>query len=70
MLSSANPAVRAVQFWAALQGALQVGKLSRINPELFDGAKLGMDTALTMLRGWGADPDALQAALTRVDSKT
>lgn len=61
-LSDGLGVVRAVQYWAALQGVLQINKLSRINPEMFDVNVLGMDTAKTMLLGWGADPKAVAAA--------
>jgi hypothetical protein len=61
-LSAGDGAQRAVQYWAALQGALQVGKLERISPSLFNGEALGLDTARTLLLGWGADPKALALA--------
>jgi AcrR family transcriptional regulator len=61
-LSAGDGAQRAVQYWAALQGALQIGKLERISPALFNGEAVGLDTARTLLLGWGADPDALARA--------
>jgi AcrR family transcriptional regulator len=62
VLSDGNGAVRAVQYWSALQGALQVGKLERIAPDLIQTQRLAMDTAETLLRGWGADVEALAVA--------
>ncbi|MGD8859748.1 MAG: helix-turn-helix domain-containing protein [Myxococcales bacterium] len=59
VLRPGDAASRAIQYWTALQGVLQTGKLSRIAPGLFDVERLGMDSAETLLRGWGADPDAL-----------
>lgn len=73
VLSEGDGAARAVQVWTALQGVLQTGKLARIAPDLFDVERLGMNSAETLLLGWGADPDALAKArtlLTTVDTST
>jgi AcrR family transcriptional regulator len=60
-------AVRSIQYWTALQGALYASKLGRLNPELFHPWKLGMNTAETLLRGWGAAPEALDEARGLLD---
>ena len=54
--------IRAVQFWAALQGLVQTAKLDRLAPGLFDAVKLGMESAATLLLGWGAQEATLSAA--------
>ena len=69
ILSEGSAIVRAVQYWAALQGVLQVNKLARINPDMFDLNILGMDTARTMLLGWGADAKALSEAVAQLTAK-
>ncbi|MDH5673026.1 MAG: TetR/AcrR family transcriptional regulator [Myxococcales bacterium] len=67
VLSPGDGAGRAVQYWTALQGLLQTGKLARIAPELFDVPRLGADSARALLLGWGADPDALERARALLD---
>ncbi|MFT3923975.1 MAG: TetR/AcrR family transcriptional regulator [Myxococcales bacterium] len=53
---------RAVQFWAALQGLIQAGKLGRLAPTLFESYTLGMNSAETLLVGWGAQREAVMRA--------
>jgi hypothetical protein len=67
-LAVGRPAIRAIQYWNALQGTLQVGKLARLNPGLFDLKALGSDTAKTLLLGWGAPAQPLERALALFES--
>jgi len=53
---------RATIFIAAPLGVLQLEKLGRIDPERFQTQRLAEQTALALLRGWGADPLLLAAA--------
>lgn len=59
-----SSSTRAVQYWAALQGLVQAGKLARLSPELFDVANLGAASAEALLLGWGAAPAQLEHART------
>jgi AcrR family transcriptional regulator len=56
---------RAVMLWAALQGVVQLGKLTRV-PHALDGAlapaQLAAQLTHDLLRGWGASAAALTAA--------
>lgn len=61
-LKAGKPTTRAVQYWAALQGLLQAGKLKRLAPGLFDSGSLGMASAHALLLGWGAQKETLLAA--------
>jgi hypothetical protein len=68
-LQPGEPQLRAVLYWAALQGTLQTNKLARIAPGLFDARRMGMGTAETLLRGWGAPPKALERARALVGAE-
>jgi AcrR family transcriptional regulator len=57
---------RTVQYWAALHGMAITSKLRRLNADLFRADALGMNTAETLLLGWGAPPDALATAAQRM----
>jgi AcrR family transcriptional regulator len=70
VLVGGQPAHRAVQYWAALQGMIQTGKLARINPDLFHVVTLGVDSATTLLRGWGAPAEALERAAVHLAEDT
>ena len=57
---------RAVTYYAALQGVLQLQKLSRLQPGLLDHEKLVREVSVTLLRGWGAEQQALDEAQKRL----
>jgi AcrR family transcriptional regulator len=45
---------RTIEWVAALAGVLQVSNLARLDSERFDGVRLGIAHAQTLLCGWGA----------------
>lgn len=49
---------RTVQLWAALQGAVQLDKLSRFDATLFSATTVGAGLVESVLVGWGAQPHA------------
>lgn len=55
--------VRTLAWLVALNGALLVDGLATGMPTT--GARLGQEITLTLLRGWGAEPEALDAAVAR-----
>lgn len=59
---------RVVTWAAAVGGVLQVSRLDVYDAELFDGDRLARELSLDLLRAWGADRDALAAAVARVDA--
>ena len=68
-LGAGDAAERTAIFWSALHGALLLGKLNRLAPRdaahpngLFHAPTLGRATARTLLSGWGASADDLDAA--------
>lgn len=56
---------RTIQYWAALHGMAMTSKLRRLNQDLFQVDALGMNSAETLLLGWGAPPRALATAKER-----
>ena len=58
---------RTIVLAAALNGVLQVGKLSRWDAELLDAARLARLLIDDLLTGWGADADHLAAAHAIID---
>lgn len=54
---------RVLCFWTALHGAAQLHKLQRFGAGLPTVEDLGLESAQTLLRGWGAEPRQLSAAL-------
>ncbi len=58
---------RVVTWAAAVAGVLQVSHLSAYDAELFDGKRLARQLSYDLLDAWGADPDKMAAAITRVD---
>ena len=67
-LSQGNPGYRAVQFWLAVHGPLQTAKLARLGTGLFSPRELGIDSAATLLRGWGADPRIVDAICQEIEA--
>jgi AcrR family transcriptional regulator len=63
-LCSGSGRDRALLYWASIQGALQLDKLSRLDPDRFDPRRLVPSLASVLLRGWGASESRLDAALT------
>jgi AcrR family transcriptional regulator len=59
---------RTVVLLATINGVLAVDNLARVDPDLFDGRRLALDTLPVLLLGWGADPDALTRAGRPVDA--
>jgi AcrR family transcriptional regulator len=56
-------AERAMILFSSFHGALQLRKQARMMPNLFHVDRMAFETARLLLRGWGADADALAAAL-------
>src|SRR5690606_6453348 len=67
-LPDGSSSARAVQYWAALQGLLQSGKLARLAPGLFDVENLGLLSAEALLIGWGAQREHVAEARALMDS--
>ena len=55
---------RTLVLWSSLQGAAQLGKLSRFAKERFDARRLGRIAAESLLRGWGAAAAELERAFS------
>ena len=53
---------RAVVLWAAAHGSLQLARLGRLGLPAFMPREIASNAATTLLRGWGAEPAALEAA--------
>lgn len=60
-LSAGNSRERAVQLWAALQGAVSLGKLARFDANLFSAQSVGGQLLENLFVAWGAAPSPLQA---------
>jgi AcrR family transcriptional regulator len=58
---------RAVIWASALSGVLQTDDLEHYAPDLFGHARLALRANLDLVRGWGADRDALADAIRTVD---
>ncbi len=61
-LAVGAPMARAVMYWSALQGVLQLKKLERFDPNNLATEQLAPALAVTLLRGWGAETAALEQA--------
>jgi AcrR family transcriptional regulator len=57
---------RTVVLAASLNGVLLLDHVARVDPELFDGRRLAVSLVEDLLRGWGADPQAVADAIRRV----
>lgn len=57
---------RTVVLAASLNGVLLLDHVARVDPELFDGRRLAVSLVEDLLRGWGADPQAIADAIRRV----
>ena len=58
---------RTLVLWSALQGAAQLGKISRFEPKRFDATRLGREALRALLMGWGAKSSELDRALATPD---
>jgi len=65
-LHSGPPAERAMAFWGALHGVLQLRKMTRFAGDMFPVDVLAGEVTATLLRGWGADGHLLDAATEAV----
>lgn len=59
---------RTITFAAALSGVLGIGKLDRWDVDLLDGRRLGLAFVDDLLRGWGAQDDALAHGHAVIDA--
>ncbi len=66
--SAGDPMARTVTLVAALNGVLQVSRLSHLDPALLDGERLAAALVDDLLTGWGADLGALALAHAHVDA--
>jgi AcrR family transcriptional regulator len=62
-LEPGDTAVRTVLLWGSTDGLMQLGKLGRFDPELFRTQALCAEMMRGLLRGWGARPPEVEAAL-------
>jgi AcrR family transcriptional regulator len=67
-IEEGNALRRALLLWGGLQGTLELRKLGRFEPEPFHPEALLADLARTLLRGWGARPDEIDAALEMLET--
>lgn len=67
-LQPADAMERTIVLAAALNGVLQVGKLSRWDPDLLDGPRLARVLVDDLLAGWGAEPALLAEAHAVIDA--
>ena len=63
-MSQGDAGARLLMSWNASRAVLQLAKLSTFDPKRFDNSILFYETNLTLMRGWGADADAVSAAWT------
>lgn len=66
-LSPGSSLDRAMVYWSALQGTLQLDKLQRFDAHLFQPQRLGRQLAQTLLLGWGAGAAPLERAAVALD---
>ncbi len=66
-LGSGDAMQRALCFWAAMHGVVQLRKLRRLDPELLDTGDLLRTLCRGLLLGWGAVPAAFEEALAWVE---
>jgi AcrR family transcriptional regulator len=67
ILNPGDPTRRAIAFWAALRGILQIEKLENHAPEFFQPDALFNGIFETILVGWGASPELISEARTRME---
>lgn len=54
VISPGSSRERAVELWAALQGALSLGKLQRFDATLFDSRRIGLGLVEHLITAWSA----------------
>ena len=69
-LSPGDAARRTVVLWTAVQGALQLKKLERFDVGGFKATDVLDEAAATLLKGWGAPADDIDATRTRARQLT
>ncbi len=65
-LRSEEPIALAIIYISAIQGVLQTKKIVRFLPGEVEVSKLALDSAITLLRGWGANKKKLKQAVELV----
>jgi AcrR family transcriptional regulator len=65
-LASGNASDRAVMLWGAVHGVAQLGKLSRLDPQMLAPERLCTTLVQSLLVGWGARPESAEHAITLV----
>ena len=65
-LDPGTPMDRTIALWTSLQGVLQLEKLGRFHADVNAADRLADDVVHTLLKGWGADVEALDEAQTYV----
>lgn len=65
-LSEGVPLTRAILLWSGIHGMIERQKLNRLQPDLFPFDALQREFVAVMLRGWGADAQAVDDSLSRV----
>lgn len=69
LLKAGDSKERAVLFWAAIQGTLQLRKQERIAPDFFNADRLSRRMVVTLLCGWGAtEADIFDAIASSFDA--
>jgi hypothetical protein len=68
VLSAGDPWARTITLVAAINGVLQVSRLSHLDPALLDGERLAAALVDDLLTGWGADLGDLAHAHASVDA--
>jgi AcrR family transcriptional regulator len=64
-LSPGHAGRRAMTAWIAVHGVLATSSMSASHPDLFDVDALLEELLSTLLRGWGAEPEDVDAALAK-----
>ncbi|MFT5432112.1 MAG: AcrR family transcriptional regulator [Myxococcota bacterium] len=61
-LGDGDSAQRLLVFWSAIMGVMQLGKLARLSPDMIDTRALIRNAVGSLLVGWGASAEAVNAA--------
>ena len=69
-LSPGSARDRTVMLWTSLQSATQLAKMRRFDPARFEPRVVGGNLYRSLLRGWGADAEALARATNLVTTET
>ena len=67
-LAGGDPLERAIRLAAALNGVLLLDRLARVDAALFDAGRHAGLLMAELLAAWGAAPDAVSAAVGRIDA--